>query len=239
MSDNFFEIKDLEVSYGAIKAIQNISMYVNEGEIVSLIGANGAGKSTLLKTICGFIKPLKGKIYYKGKNLLKLTTDLIVKSGITMVPEGRRIFPNLSVKENLEIGGFSIKNKDTHDEILNFVLNLFPRLKERLNQYAGTLSGGEQQMLAIGRALMSNPKVLLLDEPSMGLSPKITGEIFELIKNINKEKNITIILVEQNAKLALEYSSKAYVLETGKIVLSGESKIIKQDPQIIKAYLGG
>lgn len=239
MSDNFFEIKDLEVSYGAIKAIQNISMYVNEGEIVSLIGANGAGKSTLLKTICGFIKPLKGKIYYKGKNLLKLTTDLIVKSGITMVPEGRRIFPNLSVKENLEIGGFSIKNKDTHDEILNFVLNLFPRLKERLNQYAGTLSGGEQQMLAIGRALMSNPKVLLLDEPSMGLSPKITGEIFELIKNINKEKNITIILVEQNAKLALEYSSKAYVLETGKIVLSGESEIIKQDPQIIKAYLGG
>lgn len=239
MSDNFFEIKDLEVSYGAIKAIQNISMYVNEGEIVSLIGANGAGKSTLLKTICGFIKPLKGKIYYKGKNLLKLTTDLIVKSGITMVPEGRRIFPNLSVKENLEIGGFSIKNKDTHDEILNFVLNLFPRLKERLNQYAGTLSGGEQQMLAIGRALMSNPKVLLLDEPSMGLSPKITGEIFELIRNINKEKNITIILVEQNAKLALEYSSKAYVLETGKIVLSGESEIIKQDPQIIKAYLGG
>lgn len=239
MSDKFFEIKDLHVSYGAIKALEDFSMHVNEGEIVSLIGANGAGKSTLLKTICGFIKPTKGKIFFSGINLLKLSTDLIVKSGITMVPEGRRIFPNLTVRENLEIGGFSLKDKNTYNEIFDFVLDLFPRLKERLNQYAGTLSGGEQQMLAIGRALMSNPKVLLLDEPSMGLSPKITGEIFELIKNINKEKKITIILVEQNAKLALEYSNKAYVLETGKITLSGESEKIKKDPQIIKAYLGG
>lgn len=239
MSDKFFEIENLEVNYGAIKALENISINVNEGEIVSLVGANGAGKSTLLKTICGFIKPIKGKINFCGRNLLKLSTDAIVKSGITMVPEGRRIFPNLTVRENLEIGGFSLKNKNTFEELIEFVLNLFPRLKERLKQYAGTLSGGEQQMLAIGRALMSNPKVLLLDEPSMGLSPKITGEIFELIKKINNQKKTTILLVEQNAKLALQYSSKAYVLETGRIVLSGESKKIKEDPQIIKAYLGG
>jgi branched-chain amino acid transport system ATP-binding protein len=239
MSNIFFEIKNLEVHYGAIKALDNISMNVSEGDIVSLIGANGAGKSTLLKTICGLVKPINGKIQFAGISLLKLTTDLIVKHGITMVPEGRRIFPNLTVKENLEIGGFTLNNKEIFNELFEFVLQLFPRLKERLNQYAGTLSGGEQQMLAIGRALMGNPKLLLLDEPSMGLSPKITCEIFELIKNINKEKKISIILVEQNAKLALEYSNVAYVLETGRIVLSGKSEKIKHDPQIVKAYLGG
>ncbi|MCX7770030.1 MAG: ABC transporter ATP-binding protein [Proteobacteria bacterium] len=239
MSEKFFEVRNLYVNYGAIKALEDISLSATEGEIISLIGANGAGKSTLLKTICGFIKPLKGKINFKGINLLRLSTDLIVKHGITMVPEGRRIFPNLTVKENLDIGGYSLKNKKIFSELYDFVLKLFPRLKERIKQFAGTLSGGEQQMLAIGRALMSNPKLLLLDEPSMGLSPKITNEIFELIKNINNDKKITIILVEQNAKLALKYSNKAFVMETGKIVLSGESEQIENDPQIIKAYLGG
>ncbi len=239
MSEKFFEIENLDVNYGAIKALENITISIEEGEIVSLVGANGAGKSTLLKTICGFLKPVRGKIKVFGKNLLKLSTDGIVKFGITMVPEGRRIFPNLTVQENLKIGGFSLKSKNIYEDLFEFVLNLFPRLRERLKQYAGTLSGGEQQMLAIGRALMSNPKVLLLDEPSMGLSPKITGEIFELIKKINNQKKTTILLVEQNAKLALEYSNRAYVLETGKIILAGESKNIKENPLIIKAYLGG
>ncbi len=240
MSDKtFFIIKDLVVNYGVIKAIDNVSITANEGETIALIGANGAGKSTILKSICGLVKPVKGKIYFSGKEITKLSTDKIVNIGITMVPEGRRIFPNLTVKENIEIGGYGIKDKKTFKSIYEFVLNLFPRLQERLKQYAGTLSGGEQQMLAIGRALMSNPKLLLLDEPSMGLSPKITTEIFKLIKTINEEQKITIILVEQNAKIALDYAKRAYVIETGKVILSGESRDIKNNPMIIKAYLGG
>lgn len=236
---SFFSIKNLVVNYGVIKAIDDVSITANEGEIIALIGANGAGKSTILKSICGLVKPVKGKIYFTGKDITKLSTDKIVKNGITMVPEGRRIFPNLTVKENIEIGGYGIKDKKTFKSIYEFVLKLFPRLEERLKQYAGTLSGGEQQMLAIGRALMSNPKLLLLDEPSMGLSPKITAEIFKLIKTINKEQKITIILVEQNAKIALDYVKMAYVIETGKVILSGNSTDIKNNPMIIKAYLGG
>lgn len=235
----FFYIKNLEVRYGPIKALDDVSLNSDESEIIALIGANGAGKSTLLKTICGLIRPSKGKIYFSGMDLTKLTTDKIVKNGITMVPEGRRIFPNLTVQENIEIGGYLLTDKKIYNENYDFVLSLFPRLRERLKQYAGTLSGGEQQMLAIARALMSNPKILLLDEPSMGLSPKITSEIFRLIKDINNERKITIILVEQNAKLALEYSNRAYVLEIGKIILSGFSKDVKNNPEIVKAYLGG
>jgi branched-chain amino acid transport system ATP-binding protein len=235
----FFKIKNLVVNYGVIKAIDDVSITAHEGEIIALIGANGAGKSTILKSICGLVKPTKGKIYFSDKEITKLSTDKIVNSGITMVPEGRRIFPNLTVKENIEIGGYGIKDKKIFKNTYEFVLRLFPRLQERLKQYAGTLSGGEQQMLAIGRALMSNPKLLLLDEPSMGLAPKITTEIFKLIKTINEEQKITIILVEQNAKIALDYAKMAYVLETGKVILSGNSEDIKNNPTIIKAYLGG
>jgi len=235
----FFEIKELTVYYGLIKALDDINLCLSEGDIVSLIGANGAGKSTLLKTITGLVKAAKGDIIFKNNNLTKVKPERIVKSGIAMVPEGRRVFPDLTVKENLELGAYTLTDKKLENQIFEQVITIFPRLKERIKQPAGTLSGGEQQMLAIGRALMSNPKLLLLDEPSMGLSPKITKEIFMLIKDINLNKGISIILVEQNAHMAMEIAKKVYVIENGTVKIEGTPNELKSNPLVLKAYLGG
>ncbi len=232
------KIDGLTINYGVIKALDNISLEVDSGEILSVIGANGAGKTTLLQSISGLLKPVGGKIIFNDKEITGLKTEKIVQCGITMVPEGRRVFPDLSVKENLELGGYSLTDKHLKKELYELILTKFPRLEERIKQHAGTLSGGEQQMLAMGRALMANPKLLLLDEPSMGLSPIITKEIFSLIKLINKEKQISIILVEQNANMALEHSQRTYVLENGIIVMEGESSKLKNDPGVTEAYLG-
>jgi branched-chain amino acid transport system ATP-binding protein len=232
------KIEGLTVNYGAIRALDNVILEVMAGEILSVIGANGAGKSTLLKTITGITKPVSGTINFDGKSINGIRPDKIVRLGITMVPEGRRIFPNLTVKENLELGGYSISDSSLKEELFDLILKTFPRIRERLKQHAGTLSGGEQQMLAMGRALMGNPKLLLLDEPSMGLSPIITREIFSLIRLINKEKGISMILVEQNAHMALEHSERTYVLENGRVTLSGPSAEIKSNKSIIEAYLG-
>jgi branched-chain amino acid transport system ATP-binding protein len=221
-----------------IGALDSVSLEVRKGEILSIIGANGAGKSTLLKSITGLIRPASGAIDLDGTGITRLRTDVIVRMGVTMVPEGRRIFPDLTVKENLELGGFCVSDKEVRRETFDLIVTAFPRLKERMRQHAGTLSGGEQQMLAMGRALMSHPKLLLLDEPSMGLSPIITREIFSLITRINKEKNISIVLVEQNAHMALLHSHRSCVLENGRITLEGLSGEIKHDPRIIEAYLG-
>lgn len=231
-------INGLSVFYGIIGALDNVSLEVEEGEILSIIGANGAGKSTLLKGITGIIKAASGTIDFNGIRINDMRTDLIVRMGITMVPEGRKIFPDLTVKENLELGGFTVKDKNVRNELFDLIVATFPRLRERMKQHAGTLSGGEQQMLAIGRALMSNPKLLLLDEPSMGLSPIITREIFSLITRINTEKKISMMLVEQNAHMALEHSNRTYVIENGRIALHGPSGEIKHDPGVIEAYLG-
>lgn len=232
------KIEGLIVNYGAIKAIDKVTLEVLPGEILSVIGANGAGKSTLLKTITGIIKPVAGSIMFDGIAIQGARPDKVVKLGITMVPEGRRIFPDLTVKENLELGGYAISDHTLKEELFNLIMTTFPRIKERLKQHAGTLSGGEQQMLAMGRALMGNPKLLLLDEPSMGLSPIITREIFSLIRLINKEKGISMILVEQNAHMALEHSERTYVLENGRVTMQGPSKEIKSNAGIIEAYLG-
>jgi branched-chain amino acid transport system ATP-binding protein len=230
-------IANLKVAYGSIRALHGISLDVREGEILSIIGANGAGKSSLLKTITGLIRTESGDIQYQGRSITREKPERLVKMGIALVPEGRRIFPDLTVRENLEVGAYTVSRRQ-RQEFLSLVLQTFPRLKERLAQPAGTLSGGEQQMLAVGRALMSNPRLLLLDEPSMGLSPIITQEIFSLIKKINSEKGISIILVEQNAHLALEHSHRAYVLETGRVTMGGPSSQIKSDTAVIEAYLG-
>lgn len=232
------EVTGLTVSYGVIRALDDISFYIEKGEILSVIGANGAGKTTLLKTLSGLIKPDKGTIAFDGRNLAGLKPEKIVKTGIIMVPEGRRVFPDLSVKENLELGAYSLNDRHLVRELYELVLTTFPRLHERLRQHAGTLSGGEQQMLAMGRALMGHPRLMLLDEPSMGLSPIITREIFSLIEFINREKGISIILVEQNAHMAMEHSRRTYVIENGSIVAEGESAAIKNNPRIIEAYLG-
>ena len=231
-------IENLTVNYGAIKAIDGASLEVRAGEIVSVVGANGAGKSTLLRAIAGIVKPAEGSVRFEGGSIRGLRPDRIVKLGITMVPEGRRVFPDLTVRDNLELGGYTLRSERVKKEIFELVLSTFPRLSERLKQHAGTLSGGEQQMLAMGRALMANPKLLLLDEPSMGLSPKMTREIFSLVRLINREKEISMILVEQNAHMALEHSQRTYVLENGRIVLSGQSSELKRDPRVIEAYLG-
>jgi len=231
-------VRSLCVSYGIIRALDDISLEVRHGEILSIIGANGAGKSTLLKSLTGLVRPLSGAFSFNGADITTLRTDLIVRMGMTMVPEGRRIFPDLTVRENLELGGFPVTDTSVRRDILDLIMTTFPRLKERMKQHAGTLSGGEQQMLAMGRALMSHPKLLLLDEPSMGLSPIITREIFSLITKINGEKNISMILVEQNAHMALEHSHRACVLENGRITLMGPSREIKHDPRVIEAYLG-
>jgi branched-chain amino acid transport system ATP-binding protein len=231
-------ISHLYVRYGSLRALHGISLEMHEGEILSIIGANGAGKTTLLKTISGLLRPESGDIVYRGRNINRERSDRLVRMGICMVPEGRRIFPNLSVKENLELGGYTVGRRSLRQQLFDLTLHTFPKLKERLSQHAGTLSGGEQQMLAVGRALMGNPRLLLLDEPSMGLSPIITKEIFSLVKTINTEKGISIILVEQNAHMALEHSHRTYVLETGRVVMEGASDAVKCDPAVIEAYLG-
>ena len=232
------KIEDINVYYGAIHAIKGISLEVNEGEIVTLIGANGAGKSTTLRTISGLLKPKTGKIEFLGQNIAGMAAHHIVKAGISQVPEGRRIFAEMSVMENLELGAFIRKDKDGIAQDRKMVFERFPRLEERRNQQAGTLSGGEQQMLAMGRALMSRPKLLLLDEPSMGLAPLLIKEIFSIIGDINKT-GTTILLVEQNANMALSIANRAYVLETGSIKLSGDAKQLAASEDVRKAYLGG
>lgn len=232
------KVNDLQVYYGAIHAIKGITFEVNEGEIVSLIGANGAGKTTTLHAVSGLLKPTSGEVSFLSSKIDNLSAYKIVRKGIAHVPEGRRVFSQLSVQENLELGSFLVKDKNFIKNEYERVLTLFPRLKERLKQMAGTLSGGEQQMLAIGRALMSNPKMLLMDEPSMGLAPILVKEIFEIIKECNKQ-GMTILLVEQNAKMALNISHRAYVLETGKVVISDDAKNLLGNEEVKKAYLGG
>jgi branched-chain amino acid transport system ATP-binding protein len=232
------EIKDLKVHYGKIEAIKGISFSVDEGEIVTLIGANGAGKTTTLKTISGLRKVSSGSIYFDGEDISQLSAHARVERGISQSPEGRGIFPGMSVKENLEIGKFHRpERKSEMSEDLDRVFELFPRLKERLNQAGGTLSGGEQQMLAIGRALMARPKVLLLDEPSMGLAPQMVANIFRIITEINKQ-GVTILLVEQNAQQALSRAHRAYVLETGSVTKEANAKDLLNDPHVKAAYLG-
>ena len=231
------EIKDLHVSYGGIQALRGVSLNVPDDKIVTLIGANGAGKSTLMRTISGLVKAQSGSILWNGQELLGKPIDQIVASGIAMSPEGRRVFADLTVLENLKIGAYLRKDKAETEKDLEWVYSLFPRLKERSWQSAGTLSGGEQQMLAVGRALMGKPKMILMDEPSMGLSPLLVKEIFAIIQEVNKQ-GITILLVEQNAKMALAISDRAYVLETGTITLSGDAQELLNDARVKKAYLG-
>ena len=232
------EVKDINVYYGAIHAIKGISLAVEEGEIVTLIGANGAGKSTTLRTISGLLKPKSGEINFLGKNIVGMPAHKIVREGISQVPEGRRIFAEMTVQENLELGAFTRTDKDEIQKDFKVVFGRFPRLEERRLQQAGTLSGGEQQMLAMGRALMSRPKLLLLDEPSMGLAPLLIREIFSIIADINKT-GTTVLLVEQNANMALSIANRAYVLETGRITITGDAKELAASEDIRKAYLGG
>ena len=231
------EVKNLSVSYGAIEAVKDISFTVNAGEIVYLIGANGAGKTTTLHTITGLVPAKSGSVMYNGVDLLKTHNNKIVTLGMAHIPEGRHVFTRMSVEENLEMGAFSLKDQSDLKKDLDMVYGLFPRLKERRNQKAGTLSGGEQQMLAMGRALMSHPKTILMDEPSMGLSPKLVKEIFSIIRKLH-EQGITILLVEQNAKMALSIADRAYVLETGRITMEGDAKELLNNEQVRKAYLG-
>lgn len=231
------EIKDLEVYYGVIKALKGINFEVNEGEVVALIGANGAGKTTTLHTITGLLEAKTGSVIYEGVDITKIPAHKIVSMGMAHVPEGRRVFANLSVLQNLKMGAFTRSDKDEISKSLESVFNRFPRLLERKNQLAGTLSGGEQQMLAIGRALMSKPKIILMDEPSMGLSPIYVNEVFEIIKQVSAE-GTTVLLVEQNAKKALSIADRAYVIETGNIVLSGNAGDLLNNDDIKKAYLG-
>ena len=232
------KIEDINVYYGAIHAIKGISLEVHEGEIVTLIGANGAGKSTTLRTVSGLLKPKSGRIDFEGKNIAGLPAQNIVQAGISQVPEGRRIFANMTVMENLELGAFIRKDKAGIAEDFKMVFGRFPRLEERKGQEAGTLSGGEQQMLAMGRAHMSRPRQLLLDEPSMGLAPLLIKEIFTIIQDINRG-GTTVLLVEQNANMALSIAHRAYVLETGRITLQGDAKELAASEEVRKAYLGG
>jgi branched-chain amino acid transport system ATP-binding protein len=231
------KIEDLNVYYGVIQALKGVSFEVNEGEVIALIGANGAGKTTILHSITGLLGTKSGHVLYEGKDLTKVPAHKIVTMGMAHVPEGRRVFAELTVYENLKLGAYTRKDKNEIENTLNKVYNRFPRLKERKNQTAGTLSGGEQQMLAMGRALMSQPKIILMDEPSMGLSPLFVSEIFDIIKEIS-ESGTTVLLVEQNAKKALSIASRAYVLETGKIVLEGKASDLLNDDSVKKAYLG-
>jgi branched-chain amino acid transport system ATP-binding protein len=232
------KINDINVYYGIIHALKGVSLEINEGEIVTLIGANGAGKSTLLQSISGLLKPKNGEIVFQGKNIAGKVAQSIVKQGLSQVPEGRRVFQNMSVEENLELGAYLRNDKQGIREDFEKVYQLFPRLLERRKQQSGTLSGGEQQMLAMGRALMARPKLLLLDEPSMGLAPLLVKTIFKIIQEIN-QSGTTILLVEQNANMALSIADRAYVIETGKIVASGTSDELNQSDQIKMAYLGG
>ena len=235
MSDIILSVKDLKVNYGGIEAVKGISFDVPKGDIVTLVGANGAGKSTTLKSIVGLVKPQSGSILFNGEELVGKDTTSIVSKGITLVPEGRRVFADLTVLENIKIGGY-MRNDDLTEDIL-WVYDLFPRLKEREWQYAGTLSGGEQQMLAVARALMSRPDVLMMDEPSLGLAPIIVKGIFDIIREINK-KGVTVLLIEQNANMALKIADYAHVLVTGRIGISGTGKELLQDENVKAAYLG-
>ena len=231
------EIKDLEVYYGMIQAIKGVSFQVQEGEVIALIGANGAGKTTILHTITGLLEAKRGSVIFDGKDITKTPAHKIVSMGMAHVPEGRRVFANLSVYQNLKMGAYTRKDKQEIEETLKTVYKRFPRLEERKNQLAGTLSGGEQQMLAMGRALMSHPRIILMDEPSMGLSPIFVNEIFDIIKEVSAS-GTTVLLVEQNAKKALSISDRGYVLETGKTVLEGNSEDLLNNDSIKKAYLG-
>lgn len=229
------EIKDLSVSYGGIEAIKNISLEVEAGSIVTLIGSNGAGKSSTLRSIAGIVKAKSGEVLFEGENILGLSPDQIVKRGVTLVPEGRRVFPNLTVAENLHVGAYLRKDDIKPD--LEYVYELFPRLKERSWQFAGTLSGGEQQMLAVGRALMARPKLIMMDEPSLGLAPLVVQGIFDIIRTINKA-GITVLLIEQNANMALKVADYAYVMQTGEITLSGTGAELLENEEVKEAYLG-
>lgn len=232
-------IDNIKTYYGHIQALKGISLKIESGEIVTLIGANGAGKTTTLKTIAGLLKPKEGSVMLDSKNITGYPAHKVVKESVILVPEGRRVFSKLTVEENLKMGAYSrnIKMNKLNEEIKN-IYAMFPRLEERKNQYAGTLSGGEQQMLAIGRGLMAKPKILLLDEPSMGISPIVVREIFHIIKNINKDFKTTIFLVEQNAKMALSVANRGYVIETGNIILEGTTEELKESEEVKKAYLG-
>lgn len=232
---NMLEIKDLNVSYGGIKAVKDISFVVPKGEVVTLIGANGAGKSSTLRSIVGLVKPESGSILFEGSELAGLSTDQIVSRGITLVPEGRRVFPDMTVLENLKIGAYM--RKDSLEEDLKWVHDLFPRLKERSWQLAGTLSGGEQQMLAIGRALMSKPDLIMMDEPSLGLAPLIVQSVFDIIREINRQ-GVTILLVEQNANMTLKAANLGYVMETGRITMTGTGAELLENEEVKSAYLG-
>ncbi len=233
------EIKNLVVNYGVITALQEISLSVPAGAIVTLIGANGAGKTTTLRAVSGLLKARTGEVIYEGRKITNLPPHELVKLGIAHVPEGRMVFANLTVLENLRMGAYLMKDRAVVNRELNYVFDVFPRLKEREKQIAGTLSGGEQQMLAIGRALMSKPKFLMLDEPSLGIAPLLVQKIFEKIVEINRDHKITVLLVEQNANLALDVSSYGYVLETGRIILADSSAALRANPQVKSAYLGG
>ena len=235
---SMLKVENLSVHYGMIQAVRDVSFEVNEGEVVSLIGANGAGKTTILRTLSGLVRPSAGKIQFLGKEIQKLPAQKIVAGGLSQVPEGRHVFPGLTVMENLEMGAFLKKNREENQANLKKVFSRFPRLEERKNQDAATLSGGEQQMLAMGRALMSTPKLLLLDEPSMGLAPIFIQEIFDIIQDIQNQ-GTTVLLIEQNANKALAISDRGYVLETGRIVLSGTGKELAASDEVRKAYLGG
>lgn len=232
------EVKNLAVNYGAIKAVQDISFYINEGEIVTLIGANGAGKTTTMNTISGIVKAASGNILFNNNDITNAPSAGIVKAGISMSPEGRQVFDRMTVRENLELGAYIVNKKEIVEKGITQAYELFPRLKERENQVSGTLSGGEQQMLAVARALMCEPKLLMLDEPSLGLAPIVVQDIFNLIQKI-RGLGTTILLVEQNARMALSISDRGYVLETGKIVLTDEGNKLLNNPKVIDAYLGG
>jgi branched-chain amino acid transport system ATP-binding protein len=232
------EVRDLKVSYGAINALKGVSFRLDEGEIVALIGANGAGKSTILNTISGIIRPDSGDILYNEQNIAESSPAAIVQHGIVQVPEGRKIFTRMSVYENLEMGAYSIQEKERVKKNISQVFSIFPRLEERQKQLGGTLSGGEQQMLAIGRALMADPRLLLMDEPSMGLAPLLVEQIFEVIQDINQQ-GVSVLLVEQNANMALSIADRAYVLETGKVALSGNADELIKNPIVKESYLGG
>ena len=230
-------VNNLQVHYGMIQAIKDVSFEVNEGEVIALIGANGAGKTTILHTVSGLLQPTKGSVIFEGQDITKVPAHKIVSLGMAHVPEGRRVFAQLTVLENLKLGAYTRKDKNEMEETLKMIYKRVPRLEERKNQIAGTLSGGEQQMLAMGRALMSHPKIILMDEPSMGLSPIFVEEVFKIIRDISAE-GVTVLLVEQNAKKALNIADRAYVLETGNIILQGDAKKLMNDESVKKAYLG-
>lgn len=233
------ECKNIEINYDQVRAVKNVSLTLEEGETITLIGANGAGKSSILKAITGLKQPNSGEILFNGEKLNGMSPSKIVEKGIAMTPEGRRVFPYMSVKDNLLMGAFTRKDKDGIQEDLEKILTKFPRLKERYKQQASTMSGGEQQMMVIGRALMSRPKILLMDEPSLGIAPKLVQDIARSIVQINKEDKVSVILVEQNSRMALKVSNRAYAMQLGEVLLSGQSKDLIHDERIIELYLGG